>query len=187
MTTASCHRKKKMIRFFSIASRPFHPHLYIILYACLLLTGCINSQESTAVSWPSLGSPCNWMNVDTSQLTPANTSGRLVHLDPYFSSETPDAFFVGNPLKSLYERELHANVELQIYPHLTVEGHYFGTGTHVFYLPEDGLYYLWGDDYMSHFDGMVGPFTGNPRLELSAAASPSSWQPRDASVEGSCE
>ena len=176
-----------MVGFYSIASGLFHRHLLFVVHACLLLNGCINSQESTAVSWPLLGSPCNWMDIETSQLTPANTSGGLLDLDPYFSSQTPDAFFVDDPLKSLNERELRSDVELHIYSHLTVEGHYFGTGTHVFYLPEDRLFYLWGDDYMSHFDGMVGPFAGDPPMELSVAASPSSWQPGDASMEGSCE
>ena len=176
-----------MVEIFSIASRSSVHHLLFLVIACFFLKGCITLHESPADSWPSLGSPCNWMDIETAQLTPANTSSTLVNLDPYYSAQTPNDLYVDDPLESLNERELRADVELHVYPHMTVEGHYFGTGTHVYYLPDDGLFYLWGDDYMSHFDGMVGPFAGDPRMELARAASPSLRLPDYVIAEGTCE
>jgi len=127
------------------------------------------------------------MDIQTTQLTPASTSTERLYLDPYYSARTPLDFYVDDPAKSLNERELRANVEHHVYPHMTVQGHYFGTGTHVFYLPNDGSFYLWGDDYMSHFDGVVGPFAGDPRTELLRAASPSLMLPDYVNADESCD
>ena len=176
-----------MTEIFPVSSRPSVLQLLILVIAGFLLKGCIIPQETPLGSWPSLGSPCNWMDIETELLTAAKTRSKSINLDPYYSSQTPNDFYVDDPLKSLNERELRADVELHVYPHMTVEGHYFGTGTHVFYLPEDGLFYLWGDDYMSHFDGMVGPFSGDPRIELARAASPASWLPDYVIEEENCE
>lgn len=176
-----------MAGIFPIPNYPRVRQFIFFAITCFFLMSCSTSRESPADSWPLIGNPCSWMNIETGQLTPANTSSKTVNLDPYYSSQTPNDFYIDDPLKSMNERELRADVELHVYPHMTVEGHYFGTGTHVFYLPNDGLFYLWGDDYMSHFDGMVGPFSGDPRIELARAASPASWLPDYVIEEENCE
>ena len=48
--------------------------------------------------------------------------------------------------------------------------HHRYTGTYVFYLPRQNVFYLWGDCGMSHFDGVSGPFEGDPRLVLKKLA-----------------
>lgn len=48
--------------------------------------------------------------------------------------------------------------------------HHSYTGTYVFYLPRQNVFYLWGDCGISHFDVVRGPFAGDPRLMLKKLA-----------------
>ena len=48
--------------------------------------------------------------------------------------------------------------------------HFHATGTYVFYLPKQNLFYLWGDCFVNHYDEMGGPFVGDPRLVLKKLA-----------------
>ncbi len=47
---------------------------------------------------------------------------------------------------------------------------YRATGTYVYYLPKQNVFYLYGDCGMNHFDGVAGPFAGDPRLVLKKLA-----------------
>jgi len=153
----------------------------------LILTACSGSENIGPSAWPSLGDSCAWMNIDIARLTPANSEGLLVELDPFFSAQMPFDFYLPAPGAQLQDRNLRNGIEHHHYPHLMVVGHYFGSGTHVYFLPEDKVFYLWGDDYMDHSDGMVGPFLGDPRKELRMAASPVELLPEMVVMAENCE
>jgi hypothetical protein len=67
-------------------------------------------------------------------------------------------------------RILHPDVMMHHYPHALFEGHYRSTGTYVFYLPKQKVFYLWGDCVMGHADEVAGPYAGDPRLVLKKLA-----------------
>ncbi len=125
------------------------------------------------LGWPLIGGPCRRMDIDTSLLEPAISSNDNVELDPYYSDKIPTLFYRDTSYGAWPDnrQNLRENVMLHVYPYLTVEGHYFGTGTYVYYLEAEELFYLWGNDFMDHKDGMVGPFVGDPRKELRRVAS----------------
>ncbi len=119
----------------------------------------------SAIEWPSLGTMCEWVDVHTIQLANGHEISRPQELQPYNSLQHPGEFYVS-------EGELQLGVVMHHYPYMTVMGHYFASGTYVYYLPDDNEFYLWGDDWMSHLDGMVGPFLGNPTLLIPEAVEP---------------
>jgi hypothetical protein len=94
-----------------------------------------------------------------------------VYTDPYFSPETPWHFYEQVEYPSLDAGIVRSGVISHHYRYMTVADHYQGTGTYVYYLPRESIFYLWGDDFMGHHDGMVGPFQGDPRIILPKAGS----------------
>jgi hypothetical protein len=65
---------------------------------------------------------------------------------------------------------LRPGVVMHHYPYASFDGHFRGTGTYVFYLPERQIFYLWGDCHMGHADLGQGPFAGDPRVVLKGLA-----------------
>jgi hypothetical protein len=87
-----------------------------------------------------------------------------VRLDDFFSElkgERKESF-----LREVeaHSRTLRPGVMMHHYPHALFERHYRGTGTYVFYLPQQNVFYLWGDCAMDHGDEVAGPYAGDPRL-----------------------
>ena len=56
------------------------------------------------------------------------------------------------------------------YPYILSGGHGLTTGTDVFFLPKEKVFYLWGDCGMNHMDILFGPFAGDPRVALKKLA-----------------
>lgn len=140
----------------------------------LLLSGCILSRSHLKIGWPILGRPCKPMDIDTSLLRTSETAGIDVELDPYYSQQFhPLRFYQDNEIVTWPPNRdnLREDVILHIYSDLSVEEHFFPSGTYVYYLYEDEIFYLWGYDFANHTDGMVGPFLGDPREELPQSSS----------------
>jgi len=112
------------------------------------------------------------MDIDTNLLKPAEGFADYIELDPYNSREWPTRFYVDTSHGAWPDnrRNLRENVILHIYPYLTVKGHYLYPGSYVYYLEEEDIFFLWGSCIMNHYDGMVGPFVGDPRKELRRVA-----------------
>jgi hypothetical protein len=68
------------------------------------------------------------------------------------------------------ESTLRPGIMMHHYSQVLFEGHHLSTGTHVFYLPKQKVFYLWGDCGMGHADLVQGPFAGDPRLVLKKLA-----------------
>ena len=145
----------------------------IALLVWVLMVGCTSRTVADArIEWPPLGAACAWVNVDLSLLDPAREIASVRSLDPSRSGELPIAFYEEWSSANPESGELRPGIIMHHYETMTVAGHYFATGTYVYYLERDGVFYLWGDDMMGHFDGMVGPFSGDPRRMLPGATSP---------------
>jgi hypothetical protein len=65
---------------------------------------------------------------------------------------------------------LRLGVMMHHYPYILTGGHGRGSGTYVFFLPKEKVFYLWGDCGMNHADVVFGPFAGDPRLVLKKLA-----------------
>src|SRR6185436_14059208 len=68
------------------------------------------------------------------------------------------------------ESTLRSDVFMHHYPHALFDWHYLTTGTYVFYLPKQNVFYFWGDCSMDHADEVSGPFAGDPRVVLKKLA-----------------
>jgi hypothetical protein len=136
-------------------------HGTLIGLTFMILASC-RAADSADSGWPSLQG-----NIDSRQLpTPSVLSGP-VQIDPYGSRLSPAQFYEElTSLSELRTGKLLSGVVMHQYPEVTVGGHFFGTGTYVYYLPDENVFYLFGDDYMDHIDGVIGPFTGDPRVLL---------------------
>jgi hypothetical protein len=71
---------------------------------------------------------------------------------------------------SMKESILRPGVMMHHYPQVLFERHHRTTGTYVFYLPKQKVFYLWGDCMMGHGDLVQGPFAGDPRQVLKKLA-----------------
>ena len=65
---------------------------------------------------------------------------------------------------------LRPGVLMHHYPQVLFDWHYRATGTYVFYLSKQKVFYLWGDCVMDHRDEVWGPFAGDPRVILKKLA-----------------
>ncbi len=139
------------------------------LLAALLVAGC--GGGAGGADWPELGTEADPVDVDPRVLEPAVDPIR-VPLDPASAFERPWDFFTEVDVPDVEGGTLREGMEVHRYPNLTVAGHYRGTGTYVFHDTDASAFYLWGDDFAGHFDGMVGPFAGDPREVLPAVAVP---------------
>ena len=72
--------------------------------------------------------------------------------------------------KSIEKSTLRPGVMMHHYREVLVNGHYRATGTYVFFLTKQGVFYLWGDCFMNHWDSAVGPLAGDPRVVLKKLA-----------------
>jgi len=142
--------------------------LAVLAASCSLLPDDL----TTSPGWPQLGDPCLWVNVDTSRLQFVGGAEDPQHLDPFYSGHQPSAIFKDWPVERFAGQGSEPGIDLAHYRHMTVRGHFYGTGTYVYYLGAEDVFYLWGDDFTDHFDGMVGPFEGDPRAILPAVAEP---------------
>ena len=148
-----------------------------LLPALFLLVASCQSKPLNDPEWPTLGSEEATFNIDPQLLPTPGTPGLRTYTDPYFSPLTPSHFYQELSYPDLLEGKLVRGVIVYHYPYVTVAGHYRGSGTYVYYLPRQSLFYLYGDDYMDHNDGMVGPFDGDPRITLLAAGPQSPLPP----------
>ncbi|MGI8897905.1 MAG: hypothetical protein ACR2IB_05870 [Pyrinomonadaceae bacterium] len=71
---------------------------------------------------------------------------------------------------SMKENILRPGIMMHHYPQALFERHYRSTGTYVFYLPKQKVFYLWGDCGMGHADLVAGPYAGDPRSVLKKLA-----------------
>ena len=142
----------------------------ILVYGASRLYFMIYDSHSLTDNWPSIGSVEQTINIDPNLLELAEIDDSTPMVDPFYSRLTPFDFYIDWKVGDPTEGQLRPDVILHHYPYLTVANHYQATGTYVYYLPHDNIFYLWGDDWASHFDGMVGPFSGDPRIVLPQVA-----------------
>ena len=148
--------------------------------AALLLVASCQSNSTTSPEWPPLGSEDAPFNIDPQLLATPGTTNLPTYADPYFSPLMPWQFYQELPYPDLEKGTLLSGVIMYHYPYVTyvtVARHYRGSGTYVYFLPNESLFYLYGDDYMDHHDGMVGPFAGDPRIILPQAGSETPLSP----------
>jgi len=141
------------------------------LAASLFLVASCQSYSTTTLEWPPLGSDDALFKLDPQLLPTPEAPDLQTYTDPYFSPLTPEQFYQELPYPDLDNGALLPGVIMHHYRYVTVAGHYFATGTYVYFLPTESLFYLYGDDHMGHHDGMVGPFAGDPRIILPGAGS----------------
>ncbi len=84
--------------------------------------------------------------------------------------DVPDFFSKWNGQYGIEKSVLRSEVMMHHYPDVLVNGHNRRTGTYVFFLPKQEIFYLWGDCHMSHGDAVIGPFIGDPRVVLKKLA-----------------
>lgn len=135
----------------------------------VVIVGLASCTSPPAGDWPTLGSETEPIDIDPNLLQAVGTAETPTYLDPFSSPEFPWQFYETVDFADLEEGVLRPGVVSHHYPHVTVAGHYRATGTYVFHLVEEDLFYLWGDDMAGHNDGMVGPFQGDPRNVLTQA------------------
>jgi hypothetical protein len=143
-------------------------------------------KDSTDEGWPLLPPGSNkkivvpqaepWFSIDleklekttlTSNPLSAARSGstlekRILYVSDFFSER-----------KGIYGKKkdvLRPGVIMHHYSYVLSGGHGRGTGTDVFYLPNEKVFYLWGDCGMNHADVVFGPFAGDPRVVLKKLA-----------------
>jgi hypothetical protein len=81
---------------------------------------------------------------------------------PYVS----DFFSKWNGQFGIDKSVLRSDVIMHHYPRVLVGGQGRITGTYVFFLPAQNVFFLWGDCAMNHVDPVLGPFAGDPRSVL---------------------
>jgi len=143
--------------------------LFALVAVSLGLAQCTSLQTP---GWPTLGSETEAVDIDPSLIEAAGSAATPTYTDPFSSPESPWQFYETVDLADVENGTLRPGVVSHHYPHVTVAGHYRATGTYVFHVAEEDLFYLWGDDMAGHFDGMVGPFRGDPRIVLPQAGLP---------------
>jgi hypothetical protein len=161
------------------------PFLVVLALTIFTLAIQVNGQDkdSSDKTWPSLVSAEKQIDeaqprflLESPQLQPAqNTSNPLgvtrcrpgadgcivwIRVDDFFSE------WKG----TIKASTLRADVMMHHYPQVLFDGHYVSTGTYVFYLPKQKVFYLWGDCAMGHADELAGPFSGDPRFILKKLA-----------------
>ena len=144
-------------------------HQTRVLSALLVLVASFGMAQCTTPQtpdWPALGSATEAIDIDPSLLPAAGSAGTATYADPFYAPELPWQFYETVDFADVENGTLRPGVVSHHYPHVTVAGHYRATGTYVFYVVEEALFYLWGDDMAGHIDGMVGPFQGDPRIVL---------------------
>lgn len=123
----------------------------------------------------------NHQNIDPKQLKIASDFVDTPATNPYLdTSERPKDPYRRRLLAYLYTVsvvpgriplfKLRAGV-IKYHTCFTVSGHYL-EGTDVYYLPKEKVFFLNGGCAMNHFDGVVGPFVGDPRVILPKVAVP---------------
>jgi hypothetical protein len=141
------------------------------LAAFIAALGPVQCSSNQTPEWPVLGTESQRFDIDPGLLQTVVSGNAPAFTDPYFSPEMPWQFYEQVDYPNLEAGIVRSDVILRQYRHVTVAGHYHGTGTYVYYLPRENIFYLWGDDFMGHHDGMVGPFRGEPRIILPEAGS----------------
>jgi len=139
-------------------------------------------KDSSDKTWPALGSTEKAIVdgrprfiIERRKLEIANVSNPL-SVTRCLSSTPPcivrirvDDFF--SEWKGRIDKStLRPDVLMHHYPHALFDWHYLVTGTYVFYLPKQNVFYLWGDCGMDHADELSGPFAGDPRVVLKKLA-----------------
>jgi hypothetical protein len=71
---------------------------------------------------------------------------------------------------SLKESILRPGITMHHYPGVLFGRHHLSSGTYVFYLPKQKVFYLYGDCAMGHADLVQGPYAGDPRVVLKKLA-----------------
>jgi hypothetical protein len=149
-------------------------------------------KDSSDKAWPSLGGDEKIINKDqpgfiidpqkldlaqnvsnplsVTRCLPSSEPCVVLHSVSYFFSELKGIapFLIEKSI-------LRPDVMMRHYPDALVgDGslwlHHRYTGTYVFYLPRQNVFYLWGDCGMNHSDEVRGPFAGDPRLVLKKLA-----------------
>ena len=152
----------------------------LALSGLILLPMLVKGQDKAASdkAWPALGSE-KIINegrprfmVESQKLERAGNVSNPLAVTRCLPSSDPCIVWMGvadffSEWKgSVKESNLRPDVIMHHYPHALLDGHYRGTGTYVFYLPKQKVFYLWGDCAMGHADELAGPFAGDPRLVL---------------------
>ena len=145
--------------------------IFVALAALIIGLGLVQCSSNPTPEWPILGNGSRRFDIDPDLLQLVVSDHTPAYTDPYFSPEMPWQFYEQVEYSKLDAGIVRSDVISHHYRYMTVAGHYHGTGTYIYYLPRENIFYLWGDDYMGHHDGMVGPFQGDPRIILPEAGS----------------
>jgi hypothetical protein len=145
--------------------------IFVVLAALMAGIGLVQCSSNPTPEWPILGNESRRFDIDPNLLQTVDSGNTPAYIDPYFSPEMPWQFYERVEYPNLDSGIVRSDVMLRHYRYVTVAGHYHGTGTYVYYLPREDIFYLWGDDFMGHHDGIVGPFQGDPRIILPEAGS----------------
>ncbi len=133
----------------------------------ILLPILVEGQEKdpTDKTWPALSRADG--NVDEGQprFVIESQKLQLSTAAKVSSSWIPNAFF-SEWKDTIKGSTLRTDVMMHHYPDVLFDSHFRATGTYVFYLPKEQVFYLWGDCGMDHGDAVAGPFAGDPRLVL---------------------
>jgi hypothetical protein len=163
--------------------------LIVLAWSCFIsLSVHVKGQDkdSRDPTWPSLGSAEKQIDeaqprflLESPKLEPAkNVSNPLGVTRCWPGREGCVVWIRVDDFFSLWKgtiktSTLRADVLMHHYPRALVDSHYISTGTYVFYLPKQKVFYLWGDCGMDHADELAGPFAGDPRLVFQYAV----WGP----------
>ncbi len=147
----------------------------IVPLLVLLIVAC-SSFSVEKIEWPQLGTSDDPVNIDVSLLEASPQIANCSVLHPSTSPQRLPKDWLNHSTQS---GEILPGIVMHHYGYMRVMEHYFNSGTYVYYLVNENEFYLWGDDWMGHFDGMVGPFSGDPTRELpqaiSSVANPRLW------------
>ena len=145
--------------------------ILIALAALMAGLGLVQCSSDQTPEWPVLGNKSRRFDINPGLLQAVISGNMPAYTDPFSSAEMPWQLYEQLEYPNLDEGSLRSDVMSHHYRYVTVAGHYHGTGTYIYYLPRENVFYLWGDDFMGHHDGMVGPFIGDPRIILPEAGS----------------
>ena len=145
--------------------------IFFCLAALISAFGLVQCSSDPTPEWPILGNENRRFDIDPGLLQLVVSDHTPAYTDPYFSPEMPWQFYEQVEYPNLDTGIVRSDVISHHYRYVTVAGHYHGTGTYIYYLSRENIFFLWGDDFMGHHDGMVGPFQGDPRIILPEAGS----------------
>ena len=146
-------------------------------------------KDSTDEGWPPLP-PVNgkkiiipgaqswnmWFNIDLGKLEKTTLPSNPLALQRCGSTAEGCILYVSDFFSEragIYGKKrdvLRPGVMMHHYPYILSGGHGRITGTDVFFLPKEKVFYLWGDCVMNHMDVLFGPFAGDPRVVLKKLA-----------------